>query len=166
MNVGRKAAIALAVAGAAFGATAAGASAKVHLDWSACPVTHDDGTVVPYQCTAVRVPADYGHPGGKRITLNVTKLPAADPSHRIGSLFVNPGGPGGDAVGFLQATGDSLFASLNQRFDVVAFDPRGAGNASDAIDCKVNQKTEGIYEVPFVTPENIDEQAYLARAIT
>ena len=55
-----------------------------------------------------------------------------------------------------QAIGVDLFGAVNDRFDLVAFDPRGIGESSPSIDCKVNQETEGLYSAPFTTPENLD----------
>src|SRR3954471_16489416 len=51
-----------------------------------------------FQCSTVRVPLDYSHPGAGELRLSVIRLPASDRSHRIGSLLTNPGGPGGSGV--------------------------------------------------------------------
>jgi hypothetical protein len=48
------------------------------------------------------VPLDYGQVQERTITGLVIRLPAGDPAHRIGSLFMNPGGPGGSGVAFLR----------------------------------------------------------------
>ena len=53
-----------------------------------------------------------------------------DQAHRIGALFINYGGPGGDAVATTQAIAADLFGAVNDRFDLVAFDPRGVGESS------------------------------------
>ena len=105
--------------------------------------------------TAIRAPAS--------TKIAVTRLPAQDQAHRIGALFINYGGPGGDAVARTQAIGADLFGAVNDRFDLVAFDPRGVGQSSPSIDCKVNQETEGLYSAPFTTPENLDVNALLAK---
>jgi pimeloyl-ACP methyl ester carboxylesterase len=42
---------------------------------------------------------------------------------------------------------------LNRRYDIIAMDPRGVGQSSPSIDCKVNQETQGIYSTPFTTPD-------------
>ena len=118
------------------------------LDWEPCA----EG----FECATFKVPRDYDRPRGDKLALAVTRLPATDPERRIGSLFVNFGGPGGDAVASLHAFGADLFASLNDRFDIVGFDPRGTGETEDAIDCAVNQETQGAYRQPFVTPENLN----------
>src|SRR3954467_3862007 len=59
------------------------------------PVLHWTACGGPYQCTRARVPLDYDDPGGPQISLALMRLPASDPAHRIGSLFINPGGPAG-----------------------------------------------------------------------
>jgi pimeloyl-ACP methyl ester carboxylesterase len=138
------------------GAQAATAIQAPSLEWTACA----DG----FECANALVPRDYANPNGPKLRLAVTRLPAQDQEHRIGSLFVNFGGPGGDAVATLQAIGKDLFASLNERFDIVGFDPRGTGESESAINCKVNQETLGLYAQPFTTPENLNVRVWIARA--
>ena len=114
-----------------------------------------------FQCATAEVPKDYGRPRDGTLDIAVIRKPATDAEHRIGSLFVNYGGPGGDGV---QTTRDffdaGLFDSLNDRFDIVSFDPRGTGESERAIDCEANQETEGIYSKPFPTPLDIDVRAF------
>jgi pimeloyl-ACP methyl ester carboxylesterase len=124
------------------------------LDWVDC----GEG----FQCATAVVPRDYSRPRGPKTHLAVTRLPARNVAQRIGSLFVNFGGPGGTAVDTLQAFGALLFESLNERFDIVGFDPRGVGQSESPIDCKVNQETQGIYAQPFTTPQRL--QGFAARA--
>lgn len=52
-----------------------------------------------FECAQLRVPLDYAKPDGKKITLALARQPAADPKQRIGSLLVDPGGPGASAIG-------------------------------------------------------------------
>jgi pimeloyl-ACP methyl ester carboxylesterase len=108
------------------------------------------------------VPKDYRDRGAGTTEIAVTRLPAADQEHRIGSLFVNYGGPGAPAVSITQAIGAILFGAFHERFDIVAFDPRGTGANAETIDCKANQETEGVYSQPYMTPSG-DVNAYLAR---
>src|SRR5215218_7291658 len=93
------------------------ASAKPAVSWSAC----DDG----FECAVVRAPLDYDRPRGPQIALSLIRLPAGDPAHRIGSLLVKPGGPGGSGVDFVRAAAELYPADLRARFDIVGFDPRG-----------------------------------------
>src|SRR2546430_17499304 len=138
---------------AAAGVTDASARtpSNVHaaLDWHACADAAD------FECARAEVPRDYSRPSGKTIALAVTRLRAKDSANRIGSLFFNFGGPGADGVSSLQAR-VARYAALNERFDLVSFDPRGVGESSPSIDCKVNQETEGLYAQPFPTPDNVD----------
>ncbi|MCW2985010.1 MAG: alpha/beta hydrolase [Conexibacter sp.] len=124
------------------------------LNWTDC----EDG----FQCATATVPLDYSKPNKASYHVALIRKPATGPGARIGSLFTNPGGPGGDGVSFVRATADSLYASLNQRYDIVGFDPRGTGESDAALDCKANQETEGIYSIPYATPET-DPNALLAK---
>jgi alpha/beta hydrolase fold len=142
---------------AALLALAPGASAQ-SLQWQDC------GGPPEVQCATRTVPLDYDRPGGRTIDIAVARMPAKDQAHRIGSLFVNPGGPGASAIDFLVGAGaEGLFAALNERFDIVAFDPRGVGHSSPSIDCKVNQETQGLYSQPFQTPFNVDPRGLLLK---
>src|SRR4051794_18682212 len=83
-----------------------------------------------YQQADVAVPYDYADPTGRTFTLHMVRLPAADPAHRIGALFVNFGGPGGPAAESVRAAGRNLFPpEVLARYDVVGVDPRGTGES-------------------------------------
>src|SRR5262249_8161802 len=101
-----------ALSSEALGRTEAADSMRVPpLEWTWCA----DGS----RCAPADLPLDYAKPNGQTLRVAVTRLPAQDRSRRLGSLFVNFGGPGGDAVSTLQAFGKDLFAALNLRFDIV-----------------------------------------------
>ena len=87
-----------------------------------------------FQCAAVPAPLDYGDLEGEQISVSVIRLPAGDPSRRIGSLMLNPGGPGGSGVEFVRAVAKVLPLELRARFDIVGFDPRGI-NFSTPLRC-------------------------------
>jgi len=82
------------------------------------------------------VPRDYSAPSDGYLNVAMVQLPATDRTARIGSLFVNPGGPGASGVDFVRqgAAADLFPAALRERFDIVGFDPRGV-NSSTAIRC-------------------------------
>ena len=94
------------------------------IDWQDC----SDGTS-PFQCGTVTVPLDYEHPDGRTITLALKKLPASDSDAEHGSLFLNPGGPGGSGV---EAVADAPRApeELRAAYDIIGFDPRGVGQST------------------------------------
>jgi pimeloyl-ACP methyl ester carboxylesterase len=84
-----------------------------------------------FECGTVRVPLDYAAPAAGSVSLRVIRIRATDQAHRVGSLLVNPGGPGVSAVDFLRDyAGSSAPAPLRRRFDLVAFDPRGTGESA------------------------------------
>ncbi|MGB9281623.1 MAG: alpha/beta fold hydrolase [Pseudonocardiaceae bacterium] len=80
-----------------------------------------------FQCATATVPLDYHQPHGAMITLSVIRLPAADPAHRVGSLFIDFGGPGTGGVGELESLAPRYLDALHQRFDLVSFDSRSIG---------------------------------------
>jgi pimeloyl-ACP methyl ester carboxylesterase len=87
-----------------------------------------------FQCADATVPLDYDDPDGPTTTLSVKRRVADDPANRIGSLFVNPGGPGGSGVDFVSAADFTYPTDVLARFDVVGFDPRGI-TRSDPLVC-------------------------------
>lgn len=83
-----------------------------------------------FECATVRVPLDHDRPRGATISLALLRLPAASPSRRIGSLFLNPGGPGGPGVDFARGVARTFPLDVRARFDIVGFDPRGIGRST------------------------------------
>lgn len=86
------------------------------------------------QCSRLTVPVDYQQPDGDTIELNLKRVPAADQDARVGSLVVNPGGPGAPGTVMADYAYGYFRSQLLERVDVVAFDPRGTGD-SDPVDC-------------------------------
>ena len=94
-----------------------------------------------FSCSTAAVPLDYAHPASAKISIAVIKHPATDPARRIGTLFYNPGGPGGSGVDFLRV-GYFLFPpAVRARFDIVSFDPRGIGQ-STVLQCFASNEQE------------------------
>ena len=113
---------ALALAAAAAAAPPAAAQAPVPvLEWRGC----GGG----FQCARATVPLDHARPAAGTIRLALIRKPATDPARRLGTLFLNPGGPGGATFEFVRAAGE-FAAGLNDRFDLVGWDPRGTGAAA------------------------------------
>src|SRR5690349_17011159 len=127
-------------------ATPAAAPAVPALDWQPC----DGG----FFCATATVPLDYADPTGATIHLAVIKHPATDPAHRIGSVFFNPGGPGGSGVGFLKREYSQFPPAVRARFDLVSFDPRGVGQSTD-LQCfdTIDQENQLLSGAPGGYPE-------------
>jgi pimeloyl-ACP methyl ester carboxylesterase len=87
-----------------------------------------------FLCAEVRVPKDYAAPSRGYVNIAMVDLPATDRKTRIGSLIVNPGGPGGSGVEFVRDSALLFSAAIRKRFDIVGFDPRGV-NSSTAVRC-------------------------------
>jgi pimeloyl-ACP methyl ester carboxylesterase len=132
------------------------------LRWQPC---HEDAGA-GFECATARVPLDYGRPHGRKISLALARIPAADPDARIGSLFLNPGGPGGSGVRFLLDVGPLLFTDeVRSRFDLVAFDPRGVAGSSPLI-CFESFEDSLAVLPPFAFPMTSDEEALVAQLDT
>lgn len=101
-----------------------------------------------FDCGDIRVPLDHDRPGGRRITLAVIRHRAT--GDKIGSLFFNPGGPGGSGVASLPDVLDKFPERLRERFDLVSWDPRGV-NESTAVQCFANKAAEGRFLAPVPT---------------
>ncbi|MGH9272430.1 MAG: alpha/beta hydrolase [Ilumatobacteraceae bacterium] len=81
------------------------------------------------------VPVDYEDPEGAQFELFLARRPADDQANKIGSLLVNPGGPGFGGSDFAVFADQIYGAELLERFDIIGWDPRGTGESSPAIDC-------------------------------
>lgn len=98
------------------------------LEWSRCVPGSE------FDCATAKVPLDYDHPGGRTVELAVVRRKAADPGRRIGTLFFNPGGPGGPGTVQMPQNYESFPREVRERFDIISWDPRGIGN-STAVNC-------------------------------
>ena len=104
------------------------------LDWSSCYDYFD--------CTELRVPIDYEDLTVGTFRISVLRAAAKDQDNRLGSIVVNPGGPGGSGVDYAYAADYIFSPDITDVYDVVGFDPRGVAQ-SEPISC--------------FTPEEIDE---------
>jgi pimeloyl-ACP methyl ester carboxylesterase len=88
-----------------------------------------------FQCRTVTVPQDWNHrDNGRTISIPIVRARAVNQNNRIGSLLMNPGGPGASGFDYAIKLAPYLPAELMRRFDLVGFDPRGVGR-SDPIRC-------------------------------
>lgn len=107
------------------------------------------------ECSTLRVPLDHTQPAGRRIDVAVVRVPATGGGRPLGSLVLNPGGPGGSGVAYARAAPQVLPPDLRARFDIIGFDPRGVG-ASTPVDCISDRQTDALLAGPG-EPENAAE---------
>lgn len=126
------------------------------LDWASCG---------RYECTSAQVPLDYDDPDGERITLKLRRLPAGDPSARRGSLFINPGGPGGSGVDYVAAFTSMASDDILDAYDVVGFDPRGVGT-STPLECATTAQLDAYVNTDPTPDDAAEEKAFYDAAQT
>jgi pimeloyl-ACP methyl ester carboxylesterase len=96
------------------------------IQWAPC-----SGAVSSVQCGRAQVPLDYNSPDGVQIEIALARVPARNPSQKIGSLFLNPGGPGGSGVDLIrEGFTAQIDPAVLDRFDIVGWDPRGIGQST------------------------------------
>ena len=120
------------------------------LGWSSCYPALTGPLAV--QCAHVSVPVDWAHPEGQKISLSVVRHRAS--GRRIGSLLLNPGGPGTSGIDFasdaVQVFGKDVLAS----YDVVGWDPRGVGESSP-VQCPADPPSAALIDDSPDTPAEL-----------
>jgi pimeloyl-ACP methyl ester carboxylesterase len=124
------------------------------LDWQTCSGGY---------CAELTVPVDYADPTGATIKIAVFKAPATRPSTRIGSLVVNPGGPGGSGVDYARAANYIVAPAVRQRYDIVGFDPRGV-DRSAPITCVGPSQLDAFLGVDPTPDTPAEEQSFADNA--
>ncbi|MEU0435196.1 alpha/beta hydrolase [Streptomyces sp. NPDC006290] len=126
------------------------------LNWRSCGVPG-------FECATMKAPLDYAKPGAGDVRLAVSRKKATGPGKRLGSLLVNPGGPGGSAVGYLQSyAGIGYPAEVRARYDMVAVDPRGVAR-SEPVEC-LNGRAMDAFTQTDTTPDDGRETDQLVEA--
>ncbi|MFG2139038.1 alpha/beta hydrolase [Streptomyces sp. NPDC048650] len=124
------------------------------LSWHACGVPG-------FECATMKAPLDYDRPGSGDIKLAVARKKATGPGSRLGSLLVNPGGPGGSAIDYLQQYAPQP-AAVRARYDMVAMDPRGVARSAP-VECLSNKQMDR-YTQTDQTPDSAAETHQLTTA--
>ncbi|MGI9062434.1 MAG: alpha/beta hydrolase [Pseudonocardiaceae bacterium] len=95
------------------------------------------------QCGRVDVPLDYAAPDERTASIALLRRPAGDPGARIGSLLINPGGPGASGTASAASLAGAVAGTeLGRRFDLVGFDPRGVGVSEPAVRCRTTEEMD------------------------
>jgi pimeloyl-ACP methyl ester carboxylesterase/flavin reductase (DIM6/NTAB) family NADH-FMN oxidoreductase RutF len=147
-----------ATAGPSRGSAAPAGSGGPQVTWAACGPQ--------LECASVPVPLDWARPNGPRIALAVARHLASRPEQRIGSLFVDPGGPGDSGVAMVAERGEALDAMTGGRGDVVGWDIRGGAGASAPVSCFADAGERANFWDGLPVPTTRAEQRrYLAKTI-
>ena len=109
---------------------------KQDLKWSSC---YDN-----FECAELAVPIDYDRIKTGTFKISVLRYAAQDPNRRIGSIVINPGGPGASGVDYAYNAEYIFDPELTDRFDIVGFDPRGVARSAP-ITCFNDAETDANY---------------------
>ncbi|MBO0715606.1 MAG: alpha/beta fold hydrolase, partial [Acidimicrobiales bacterium] len=99
------------------------------------------------ECASLRVPLSYAHPNGRSIRLALARFPSASHRQRIGSLIINPGGPGASGIQFLRQVAAAFAPDVLAHFDIVTWDPRGVGQSSPVV-CESGPGLDRFFSLP------------------
>lgn len=102
------------------------AAAASTLAWKPCGELPDQVR----ECASLQVPLDYSDPGGPTITLALARIPARGPGPRLGSILVDPGGPGISGVDEILTLDSQLSDAVEARYDIVGWDRRSVARSS------------------------------------
>ncbi len=122
----------------------------------------DFGSTGQVQTGHLIVPVDYDDPSLGTFDLFVARH-LADPDQRIGSLLVNPGGPGFGGSDFAIQADQVYSPDLLARFDIIGWDPRGTGLSEPAIDC-VDDYDHFYAELDITPDDDAERQAIIDTA--
>lgn len=119
------------------------------VSWGDCQrFLADRPVITTAQCGTVAVPVDWASPDGTQAQLAVIRIPAS--GARIGTLMVNPGGPGASAVETVADMGTALAdTEIGRRFDLVGFDPRGVGHSTPQLRCRTDAEFDDYRRQPM-----------------
>ncbi|KAI1341902.1 alpha/beta hydrolase fold-domain-containing protein [Xylariaceae sp. FL0016] len=135
------------------------------ISWSACPEEY--GFPSNLTCANYTVPLDWSRPDrNETIELGMVRLAAADEANRIGYLFINPGGPGGQAtstVASLASGTREVDSELLAKFDIIGLDPRGVG-ISTPVQCDIATYNKRVSFFPK-TQDEFDELVAYNKAV-
>ena len=124
------------------------------LVWKKCGKTLD--------CATFKVPLDYRNPTGRSITITAARNKATGVAR--GNLVMNPGGPGGSGISFIEDASFVVSPIIHREFNLIGFDPRGLAR-STPLTCLSDRETDAFLEVDQ-TPDSVAEEQLLQRSTT
>ncbi|KZT28847.1 hypothetical protein NEOLEDRAFT_783819 [Neolentinus lepideus HHB14362 ss-1] len=129
------------------------------VQWGSCGGGHDS-----FQCANISVPLDYHNASDPRtINIYITRLPATNTTNKLGSLFINPGGPGASGSDVVFEFGQNITTFLMGQYDIIGFDPRGVKRSEPYISCFDNLLDEDLFShmtrgLTLNIPSNITDE--------
>jgi len=145
-------------------AEAVHATTAAAITWQPSCAALDPGAASNQQCGTLQVPLDYKNPSGRKITVAVSKIPAADPSHRRGVLLINPGGPGGAGIDMPTQFATLMSQNVLNQYDLIGFDPRGVGQ-STPVTCGLTAEQGEQALVPLTQNNNFNDTANFMKMV-
>lgn len=154
------------------------------LDWQPCAATGADAQPETAEqsalalsgdrvrCARLRVPRDYDHPAAGALQIELMRVAAAQPRHRLGAIVLNPGGPGASGLMMGLSTElkfrhaqDMRVRELGRRYDLIGFSPRGTG-ASNPLRCQLHEPLDAQDSLTFNrSAENLRAAEHNARVV-
>lgn len=129
---------------------------NANIDWYECGMN--------YECGELEVPMDYENPDSDVFVLALGRRAATSPSERIGSLLLNPGGPGGSGLNMLDSIGLYFTPDVLAQYDIIGFDPRGVGSSEPAVACLNDEERDERRSLTFDIDTDEGMEAFLAEA--
>jgi len=123
------------------------------LSWNSCDEE--------FECTTFKVPLDYEHPGSGELTLSAARKRATGGVDRLGSLVLNPGGPGGSAVEYVESVAKGYDPGVRAAYDLVGLDPRGVGR-STPVTCLGGDRMDAYTAIDITPDEQAEKDALVA----
>ncbi len=116
-----------------------------------------------FDCATVEVPMNYEDPTGETIEIAVKRFNHTGDGEAVGTMFINPGGPGGSGIEMVTSTTSYFSRTLRDGYDIVGFDPRGVGE-SHGVRCYTTEQLNEYYETSYDLTTDAGWEAYVADA--
>ncbi|HET6747046.1 MAG TPA: alpha/beta hydrolase [Candidatus Saccharimonadales bacterium] len=139
-------------------------NAAASIVWQPNCTELDPSAASNQQCGTLQVPLNYKDPGGRKITVAVSRIAAADPSQRRGVLFLNPGGPGGPGLDLPSQFATLMSQDVLNQYDLIGFDPRGVGQ-STPVSCGLTSEQAEQALVPLTQNNNFNDTAAFMKMV-
>ncbi len=130
------------------------------VSWGPCRPAGGGGESLPIpagaQCGKIAVPVNYDQPDGPQANLALIRFPAT--GEKVGSLIINPGGPGESGIEAAASLVEGMPQPVRQQFDLVGFDPRGVGASTPSLWCNSDADNDRLRADPQVdySPEGVE----------